>query len=126
MWCSLLEWKLVIPQLENTESYFFVIVRERASFNCFIDVTVCIFAGAWSLSWVQSCCRYTSPTAHLRDNWSLAKELARVRHSAGKILWVQTKVREGEVILTQIPTSFNISDLQGDQTPLEEASGCLH
>ena len=126
MWCSLLEWKLVIPQLENTESYFFVIVRERASFNCFIDVTVCIFAGAWSFSWVQSCCRYTSPTAHLRDNWSLAKELARVRHSAGKILWVQTKVREGEVILTQIPTSFNISDLQGDQTPLEEASGCLH
>ena len=36
--------------------------------------------------------------------------VGKVCHLAGKMLWVQTKVREGEVMLSQIPTSFNISD----------------
>lgn len=32
------EWKLFVPKLENTKNYFFVVVRERTSINCFIDV----------------------------------------------------------------------------------------
>lgn len=49
---------------------------------------------------------------------SSARQLAapqgcgKVRHLSGKILWVQTKAaREGEVLLSQIPTNFNISDV---------------
>ena len=114
MWCSLLEWKLVIPKLENTESYFFVIVRERASFNCFIDESMC------DCLYICRCLEFILGAkllqVHFTDSSSARQLVSRqgvgkVCHLAGKILWVQTKVREGEVILTQIPTSFNISDL---------------
>jgi len=52
---------------------------------------------------------------HFTDSSSARQLVSRqgvgkVRHLAGKMLWVQTKVREGEVMLSQIPTSFNISD----------------
>jgi hypothetical protein len=54
--------------------------------------------------------------AHYTDSSSARQLVARqgvgkVRHLAGKILWVQSKVREGEALLSQISRSFNISDV---------------
>ena len=37
--------------------------------------------------------------------------VGKVRHLTGKILWAQSKVREGEVLLSPISSSFNISDV---------------
>ncbi|CAL1159421.1 unnamed protein product, partial [Cladocopium goreaui] len=53
---------------------------------------------------------------HFTDSSSARQLVSRqgagkVRHLAGKILWVQSKVREGDVLLSQISTSFNISDV---------------
>lgn len=53
---------------------------------------------------------------HFADSSSAGRLVARqgvgkVRHLAGKILWVQSKVREGEVLPPQISRSFNISDV---------------
>ena len=36
--------------------------------------------------------------------------VGKIRHLLGKTLWVQHKVQGGEVMLTQIPTAFNIGD----------------
>eukprot|EP00435_Cladocopium_sp_Y103_P028418 s2167_g7.t1 len=35
----------------------------------------------------------------------------RIRHLSGKVLWVQSKVQSGEVIVSQVPTIFNLSDV---------------
>ena len=37
--------------------------------------------------------------------------VGKIRHLSGKILWVQHKTQSGEVMLTQIPTAFNIGDI---------------
>ena len=53
---------------------------------------------------------------HFIDSSSARQLVARqgvgkVRHLAGKMLWAQSKVREGEVLPSQISSSFNISDV---------------
>lgn len=35
----------------------------------------------------------------------------KIRHLSGKILWVQSKIKDKEVELVQVPTSLNVSDM---------------
>ena len=53
---------------------------------------------------------------HYTDSSSARQLVARqgcgkIRHLSGKILWVQSKVKDKEVELIQVPTSLNVSDI---------------